>query len=168
MKLSKWKVWNKLLTILSIGVTVTSSVIEINLVCCTFLVRSLSVGLAFGLVSYLGFNWLAYLFCFSGTKSVLGSYGRTTCSPRCSTFKAWGNLVDYNITQMHWKCSKSVNIMYKDNVQTCSGIFLNHVCTCMSYLPVFLIGLMLDWDMYLAPKTKPPEWKGFHLKPDHL
>lgn len=28
-----------------------------------------------------------FVFCFSGTKSVLGSYGKTTCSPRCSTFK---------------------------------------------------------------------------------
>ena len=67
-----------------------------------------------GLSIWVG-NWqevYLYFLCFSGTKSVLGSYARTTCSPRCSTFKARVNFVDcIIITQMHWKPQTSGSII---------------------------------------------------------
>ena len=81
-----------------------------------------------------------YFFCFLGTKSVLGSYARTTCSPRCSTFKARVNFVDCTLYNYYSNALKTSDICEYNVQSSCLEIFQNH--SSLSYLPVFY------WYMY--------------------
>lgn len=91
------------------------------------------------------FNFfLDNFFCLSGSKSVLGCYGRITCSPKCSTFKVQCASVTSLLWEKRHLCFHFVFItkyianlctikMYVHVHLSWSTVFMKEIC-CYDYI----------------------------------
>lgn len=94
-----------------------------------------------------GDSWNFFLdnfFCLSGSKSVLGCYGRITCSPKCSTFKVQCASVTSLLWEKRHLCFHFVFItkyianlctikMYVHVHLSWSTVFMKEIC-CYDYI----------------------------------